>query len=61
MAEVNALAPFGIGLLPIKQGKKVVAVKLGWWKKENGGEGHVSAPVPSSERVRLRARRSKTS
>ena len=31
--EINALAPFGLSLLPVKQGKKVVQVKVGWWKK----------------------------
>jgi plasmid replication initiation protein len=33
--EVNALAPFGISLLPIKQGKRVVQIKVGWWTKDN--------------------------
>lgn len=55
VAEVNALAPFGIGLLPVKQGKKVVAVRMGWWKKEEGGEGYVSKPMPSLDRVRKRS------
>jgi Initiator Replication protein len=32
--EVNALAPFGVSILPIKQGKKVVQVKVGWWAKD---------------------------
>lgn len=32
--EVNALAPFGVGILPVKQGKKVVAIKVGWWRKD---------------------------
>ena len=34
VAEVNALAPFGLSVLPVKRGKKVVAVKVGWWKKD---------------------------
>lgn len=34
VAEVTALAPFGITVLPVKQGKKVVSVKVGWWKKD---------------------------
>ena len=33
--EVNALAPFGVSILPVKQGKKVVQVKVGWWAKES--------------------------
>lgn len=59
--EVNALAPFAVHLLPIKQGKKVTAIRMGWWRKEDGVIGHVSVPMPSPERVRLHARRSKTS
>ena len=33
--EVNALAPFGVSILPVKQGKKVVQVRVGWWAKES--------------------------
>jgi Initiator Replication protein len=33
VAEVNALASFGITILPIKQGKKVKSVQVGWWNK----------------------------
>jgi hypothetical protein len=33
--EVNALASFGISVLPIKQGKKVVQIKIGWWAKDS--------------------------
>lgn len=33
--EVNALAPFVITLVPIKQGKKVTAIKVGWTVKDN--------------------------
>jgi hypothetical protein len=33
--EVNALAPFGVSILPIKQGKKVVQIKVGWWTKDS--------------------------
>lgn len=32
--EVNALAPFGVSLVPIKKGKKVVTIRVGWWKKD---------------------------
>jgi plasmid replication initiation protein len=31
--EINALAPFNINLLPVKQGKKVVSVTVGWYSK----------------------------
>ncbi|SHK31471.1 Initiator Replication protein [Roseomonas rosea] len=35
VAEVNALAPFGLAVLPVKQGKKVVKVNVGWWRKSD--------------------------
>lgn len=31
--EVNALAPFSLSLLPIKTGKKVTHIRVGWWHK----------------------------
>ena len=34
VAEVNALAPFNLTILPVKQGKKVVQVNIGWWAKD---------------------------
>lgn len=34
VAEVNALAPFGLSAMPVKQGKKVVTIRIGWWKKD---------------------------
>jgi hypothetical protein len=34
VAEINALAPFTLTLLPVKQGKKVVAVNIGWAAKD---------------------------
>ena len=34
VTEVNALATFGVSVLPIKQGKRVVRVRVGWWAKE---------------------------
>jgi len=34
IAEVNALASFGIVVMPIKQGKKVKSVNIAWWNKE---------------------------
>jgi hypothetical protein len=36
VAEVNALASFGINVLPIKQGKRVKEIRVGWWSKDNG-------------------------
>ena len=33
VAEVNALASFGLSVAPVKQGKKVVRVKVGWYRK----------------------------
>jgi hypothetical protein len=34
VAEVNALAPFGVAVTPVKQGKRVVQIRVGWWAKE---------------------------
>ena len=34
VAEVNAVAPFGIAIIPIKEGKRVVRIRVGWWTKE---------------------------
>jgi len=33
LIEVNALAPFTMSVLPVKQGKKVTGIRLSWWKK----------------------------
>jgi len=33
LVEVNALAPFNLTVLPVKQGKKVTGVRLNWWRK----------------------------
>ncbi len=33
--EVNALAPFGVSILPIKQAKRVAQIKVGWWAKDS--------------------------
>ena len=35
VAEVNALAPFGLSVVPVKQGKRVVQIKVGWWAKDS--------------------------
>ncbi|WP_181708692.1 replication initiation protein [Chthonobacter rhizosphaerae] len=34
VAEINALAAFNLSVLPVKQGKKVVRIKVMWWKKD---------------------------
>lgn len=34
VAEVNAIAPFALSVLPIKQGKRVAQIKVGWWPKD---------------------------
>lgn len=31
--EVNALAPFSVSILPVKSGKKVTHIRIGWWSK----------------------------
>lgn len=33
ITEINALAPFNVALTPIKEGKRVTALKLYWWHK----------------------------
>jgi hypothetical protein len=33
--EINAIAPFGISVLPVKQGKRVASIKVGWWQKDS--------------------------
>ena len=35
--EVNALAPFGVSILPIKQAKRVTQIKVAWWAKDADG------------------------
>ena len=35
VAEVNALAPFSISVLPVKQGKRVASVLVGWRRKDS--------------------------
>ncbi len=34
LAEVNALAMFGVKMVPRKEGRKVVGVSVGWWQKD---------------------------
>lgn len=33
LTEINALAPFSTSVLPIKTGKKVTHIRIGWWTK----------------------------
>jgi hypothetical protein len=33
VAEINAMAPFSIGILPIKTGRKVTHIHINWWRK----------------------------
>lgn len=33
MTEINAMAAFGVNMIPIKTGRKVTGVKLGWYMK----------------------------
>lgn len=33
LVEINGLAPFNVTVLPIKSGKRVTDIKLGWWPK----------------------------
>ncbi|MEO1467566.1 MAG: RepB family plasmid replication initiator protein [Pseudomonadota bacterium] len=32
-AEINAMASFGCEIIPVKQSRRVVAVKIAWWQK----------------------------
>jgi hypothetical protein len=48
--EINALAPFGVSALPIKQGKKVVRVALGWWRK---GDEDLKAAQAEGQKTRV--------
>ncbi|MEL6243945.1 MAG: replication initiation protein [Pseudomonadota bacterium] len=34
VAEVNALAPFSVSVLPVKTGKRVSGVKIAWYQKD---------------------------
>ena len=31
--EINALAPFNVSILPVKTGKRVTRIRVGWWSK----------------------------
>ena len=34
VAEIDAMVSFGVKVFPIKEGRKVVRVRVGWWHKE---------------------------
>lgn len=50
LAEINALAPFNIDLMPFKQGKRVVGVRIGWWRKD---ENELKAAWAEAQRPRV--------
>lgn len=33
LMEINALAPFNLSVLPVKEGKKVARLRVSWWNK----------------------------
>lgn len=56
VAEINALAPFGLAVLPIKTGKKVTQIRVAWWKKSREEQAAALAEVNrsrSGRRARL--------
>jgi len=34
VAEINAMASFGVVVMPRKEGRKVVSISVGWWQKD---------------------------
>ena len=50
--EVNALATFGITVLPVKQGKKVVTLRVGWWAKGDEQQKAAFAELQAPKRSR---------
>lgn len=53
--EINALAPFNVSVIPVKSGKRVSGIKMGWWRKTEDElrEAYAEAQRP---RVGRRAR-----
>lgn len=37
-SEINALAPFNLSILPVKSGRRVTHVRVGWWTKSQEEE-----------------------
>ena len=54
-AEINALAPFGLSIVPIKTGRRVTHVRVGWYRKNEDGLREAQAEAQRS-RVGRRAR-----
>lgn len=54
-AEINALAPFGLAIVPIKTGRRVTHVRVGWHRKDEVGLREAYAEAQRS-RVGRRAR-----
>jgi hypothetical protein len=50
VAEVNAMAAFGVSYLPLKEGRKVMGIKIGWWLKDLEG---VKAAFAEVNRTRI--------
>ena len=44
-AEINALATFGVKVRPVKAGRRVIGVKIGWWMKSYDELRHAFAEV----------------
>jgi plasmid replication initiation protein len=53
--ELNAIAPFNVNILPVKTGKKVTHIRIGWWDKTDQETRDAWAEV-SRPRVGRRAR-----
>lgn len=45
VAEINALASFSIGIVPIKEGKRVTKIKVSWFAKDNAALREAYAEV----------------
>lgn len=45
LREINAMAAFGVRMTPVKQGRKVVGVSVGWWQKDVEGMKEAYAEV----------------
>lgn len=53
--EINAIAPFGLSVLPVKHGKRVAQIKVGWWQKDGAALQEARAEMERSK-VGRRAR-----
>lgn len=48
--EINALAPFNVQVIPIKEGRAVARIRLGWWAKD---QEQLKAAFAESQRPRV--------